>query len=271
MLSVLRPGHWDCSCSGDDYIIWFENHWRWWQWNHLRHMLPLFSNRKRPEQVQENAPSCVERASREEQTSSYLHTTTVWGEHLHSVEACTSRAASCWLKAQGCSNTGKTELVHSGPCPDLLELLKWPFSLWPGSEPIPYTPLSHDLNPVPVLSYRFSQNKTPLILTSGISKGVNRPWQMFYVMESSEHHRIKEEEPATVAIWGWNCEGWALYSRTCEYRGQGFRTQDGFSETALIRGSIETRVVSFEKMVLLPSTQVTAHSSLSILDPKYSE
>ena len=75
-------------------------------------------------------------------------------------------------------------------------------SLWPGSQPIPFTPLSQDLNP-PHYVLRFSQNKTSSDLQLCHFKGSEWAWEMLYFMGSSEHHRSREES-VTEARWDWN-------------------------------------------------------------------
>ena len=110
------------------------------------------------------------------------------------------QGAAGW-RHKGMKLSGR-QLAHWG-CAQTSQNFWGGLSLWPGSQPIPFTPFSQDLNP-PQYILRFSQNKTSSDLQLCHFKGSEWAWEMLYFMGSSEHHRSRKEASVREAKWDWN-------------------------------------------------------------------
>ena len=145
-LSVLRPGHWACRCSEViKRAAEFEKHRRWWA--EITHITGCLSSPAGKDlSGSKNSRWAAWRGlPRKSKLCSFFPTEQLLGECLHSAEPCTSRAGSCWLKAQGMKLSGR-QLAHWGRAQTSQNF--WgSLSLWPRSQPIPFTPLSQDLSP----------------------------------------------------------------------------------------------------------------------------
>ena len=110
------------------------------------------------------------------------------------------QGAAGW-RHKGMKLSGR-QLAHWG-CAQTSQNFWGGLSLWPGSQPIPFTPFSQDLNP-PQYILRFSQNKTSSDLQLCHFKASEWAWEMLYFMGSSEHHRSRKEASVREAKWDWN-------------------------------------------------------------------